>query len=128
MTDEILTEQGIAPEDATEEQYDQAFTTAQQRAEQLNKRDLDERVAHYRQQDQTEWDEAGAEEPDEQPPPEAALTEAEIEAEQWEEADGPGLGTVFFKTMFGFIDIVFILLAIVSAAKVAGNGISFGKG
>lgn len=105
MTEEILVQRGTDSNEASPEQYLEATDEADRRVEALSDAEVRARFAEL-----------------EIPQGEGEDMHEELQKAREEVEAG------FFKYMFGPLDILFIVLAIATAFKVAENGVGFGSG
>lgn len=127
---EVLTEQGVDPDQATDAQWERAGRTAERRVEAMKKADLERAMTRYRAED-----EAAAQGADGDAKPAAERSgpsRADVEfaaAEDTAVDDGTAdaMGSMFWA-LFGFMDVIFILLAVGTAYKVGSSGLAFAQG
>jgi len=111
-----LSDRGIDPAEATDEDWDEAYTrsNAYERVENMSDSALEQEVERYQAQDEAEGvaaaDEFSGEDTD------------EGFADDGGEAAGGALA-VFFMMMFGLFDIIFVILAMGSAYKIGSSGL-----
>lgn len=124
-----LREKGIDPEKATKEQYAAAYDDAARRVKTMKGAEFEREYQRLRaldsaaeEADETEESPAVARETSATPPDNQSDS-----AGSESEASVSVLG-IFFSTMFGLFDILFVGLAIVSAFKVGASGMQFGGG
>ncbi|MBN2561385.1 MAG: hypothetical protein JXQ75_10695 [Phycisphaerae bacterium] len=121
MSDEILTERGIDPESLNDEEWgtaaDSAWDEAERRVTRMSDQEVRAKWQEYRDQDAAmaaaEGDSPAGKEPGE----EVGFTET-----------ATALLPVFFSTQFGVFDILWFLLALGSAFKIASAGTRAGGG
>ncbi len=127
---EVLTEQGVDPEQATDAQWERAGRTAERRVEAMKKAELERAIERYRADDEAAAQVAAGDQGPaaEQPTPDRADVELAA-GEDIAADDGPAeaVGEMFWA-LFGFMDVVFILLALSTAYKVGSSGLAFAHG
>lgn len=145
VAEEILEDSGVKSEDATEAQWELACTEAKKRVEGMNDEEVRRQMGRYRAKlqaeaiarEQADSSDAATAEGTEPSGAEAGMAKAapperarprreppgveEAAAQEDADAQGGGLLRAFFSASFDGIDIVFILLAVVSAYSIAGG-------
>ena len=117
MARDMLRERGVDPGEATEAQGNEAQVEAERRVKQMNDTEVHKKWAEYRKaaEEEAKESKAGAEKNSKPRPTQTA------DGENRTRLAISDLIPVFFKAMFGALDLLFVGLAVVSAFKI-GSG------
>lgn len=134
MAEDALVKQGIDPDNASDAQFEKEYDVALQSLQEVSDEEIDRRYEKMIDELNRQAEEAVAEAQQDLPekPAQAAEGQENLVAEQPQIAEAPAedagddvsLVGLFFSTMFGPIDGLFILLAFFSAYKLGSGAIT----
>lgn len=111
LTEDILNDRGLEDEKEREAQWESAYNEAEAQTAKMGRNEVRQRWKFYRDRLEAE----AAEEPFADHDPVNEASESAVSDE------GSGVASAFFETMFSPYDVLFVLLAIVTAYRLASG-------